>query len=331
MAKSKSEPDIVVIGGGTGSFTLLSALKNHTSNITALVNMADDGGSTGVLIDELGVLPPGDIRQCLVALSSAPEEVRELFNFRFPRGSFRGHSFGNLFLSAVEKMNNGNFNEAVRLAGDVLRISGRVVPITLDKCELVCTYGKKKVKGQHKIDNSTLPPGTRPELGFKKPAHINPEALAAIKKADLVVIAPGSLYGSLAPALVVDGVGKALQNAKAKVVYVCNLVNKPNHTFEFAVHDYADEIERFAGRGTLEYVLFNVDTPSPQVLRRYALDREYPVIIDEGALHKATYKAVAGKFLSHEHHKRNRNDSFIKRSLIRHDGEAVADTLIKLL
>jgi uncharacterized cofD-like protein len=326
----KSEPKIVVIGGGTGSFTLLSALKNHTPNITALVNMADDGGSTGVLIDELGVLPPGDIRQCLVALSNAPEEVRELFNFRFPRGSLRGHSFGNLFLSAVEKMSS-NFNDAVRLAGDVLQIQGRVLPITLDKCELVCRYGKRKVKGQYRLSQTSFPLGTRPELSFKKPARLNPEAAEAIAAADLVVIAPGFLYASLAPALLVDGVAQALQNTRAKNVYVCNLVNKPNHTMDYGVHDYVSEIERFTRKNILDYVLYNVDTPSPQWLKRYALDQEFPVVVDTAQLKKARYKAVAGKFLSHEHHKRNPNDSFIKRSLIRHDGEAVAKALLKLL
>jgi len=327
----KSEPNIVVIGGGTGSFTLLSALKNHTPNLTALVNMADDGGSTGVLIDELGVLPPGDVRQCLVALSAAPEEVRELFNFRFPRGTFRGHSFGNLFLSAVEKMNKGNFSEAVRLAGDVLRITGRVLPMTLDRCELVCAYGKKRVKGQHKLNTTSLPAGTRPDLYFKKPAKLNRAAAEAIAAADLIVIAPGNLYTSLVPALIIEGVPAALKKAHAPVAYVCNLVNKPNHTYEYAVHDYADEIERFAGKHTLDYVLFNVDTPSSRLLKKYAVDEEYPVVINEDVLMHAHYQSIAGRFLSHAHHARNPNDNFIKRSLIRHDGEAVAEALLKLL
>lgn len=326
----KAEPNVVVIGGGTGSFTLLSELKNHTPNLTALVNMADDGGSTGVLIDELGVLPPGDVRQCLVALSDAPDEVRELFNFRFPKGTFRGHSFGNLFLSAVEKMKGGDFNAAVRLAGDVLRIRGRVLPITLDKCELECLVGKKRIKGQRKIETTVFPKGARPQLYFKKPVRLQPAAAEAIRAADLVVIAPGSLYGSLVPALLADGVGAALQATKAQVVYVCNLVNKPDQTDEFAVHEYAAEIERFAGK-VLDYVLFNVDMPSSSVLRRYALDQEYPVAIDEAALQKAQYQTIAGAFLSHAHHARNRNDNFIKRSLIRHDGVAVAEALLKLL
>lgn len=326
----KKDPNIVVIGGGTGSFTLLSALKNYTKNLTALVNMADDGGSTGVLIDELGVLPPGDVRQCLVALSAAPEEVRELFNFRFPKGTFRGHSFGNLFLSAVEKMTS-NFNDAVRMASEVLQIQGRVLPITLDKCELVCEVGKKTIKGQYKLEQTKFPVSARPDLYFKKPARLNDEAKKAILAADLVIIAPGNLYASLIPALLVQDVGKVLQKTGAKVAYVCNLVNKPNHTDEFAVHDYANEIERFTGKKTLDYVLFNVDMPSGTLLKHYALEEEYPIDIHEEAFAGASYIAVAGKFLSHAPRRRDKSDKFIKRSLIRHDGEAVAEALLKLL
>jgi len=326
----KKDAKIVVIGGGTGSFALLSALKNHTNNLTALVNMADDGGSTGLLVEELGVLPPGDIRQCLVALSNAPEEVRELFSYRFPRGTLRGHSFGNLFLSAVEKMTR-NFNDAVRLAGDVLQIQGRVVPITLDRCELVCKVGRKKVKGQYKISQTAFPTGTRPELFFKKKAQLNPEAKDVIASADMVVIAPGFLYASLAPALLVEGVAEALQNSRAKIVYVCNLVNKPNHTRDYSVHDYVQEIERFTRKNLIDYVLYNTDTPSEQWLKRYALDEEFPVRIDKAEFKIARYDAIGGKFLSHAHQTRNRNDKFIKRSLIRHDGELVAKALLKLL
>lgn len=310
---------------------MLSSLKNHTSSLTALVNMADDGGSTGVLIDELGVLPPGDVRQCLVALSDAPEEVRELFNFRFPKGTFRGHSFGNLFLSAVEKMKGGDFNEAVRLAGDVLRIRGRVLPMTVDKCELICEFGKKKVKGQNKLNDTALPPGAVPKLYYRKQARLNPAAAKAIKHADLIVIAPGNLYASLIPALIIDGAADALRTASAPVAYVCNLVNKPNHTLEYRVHDYAAEIERFLGAGSLDYVLYNIDHPSASLLKKYALDREYPVKVEESRFEDVHYTPVAGSFLSHAHHKRNPNDSFIRRSLIRHDGEAVAEALLKLL
>lgn len=326
----KPEPNIVVIGGGTGSYALLKALKNYTPNITALVNMADDGGSTGILRDELGVLPPGDVRQCLVALSEAPEELRNLFNFRFPKGTFRGHSFGNLFLSAVESMTN-DFNEAVRMAGQVLRIHGRVLPITLDNCELICRVGRKKIKGERKIATAKFPAAQRPQLSFAKLPHINPEAAEAIKEAHLVVIAPGNLYASLAPALLVDGVAQALTETDAKVAYVCNLVNKPHHTSGFAVHDFAAEIERFTKKACLDYVLYNTDVPTQTLLQRYAVEQEYPVNVNETELTAAAYNAVPGKFLSHEEQQADANDTFLQRSLIRHDGEAIAKAIMKLL
>lgn len=326
----QTRPKVVVIGGGTGSFTLLSALKQHNLDLTALVNMADNGGSSGLLRDELGVLPPGDIRQCLVALSTAPEELRELFNYRFPEGTFGGHSFGNLFLSAVESMTS-DFNDAVRIAGDVLRIQGRVLPITTKSCNLVLKVGKNKVIGEYEIANSNYDLRERPQLSLTPKATITDEAKTAILDADLVVIAPGNLYGSLAPALLVDGVGQALSESKAKVVFVCNLVNKPNHTLGFKVTDYAEEVERFAGAEILDYVFYNTDKPEPELLEKYALDNEFPVVTDKSQFKTAHYQAVGGKFLSRNMKARDNNDKFIKRSLIRHDIETIAKSIIKLL
>jgi 2-phospho-L-lactate transferase/gluconeogenesis factor (CofD/UPF0052 family) len=352
------QPHIVVIGGGTGSFTLLRSLKKYSTNVTALVNMADDGGSTGVLRDELGVLPPGDIRQCLVALSEAPEELRELFNFRFATGTFEGHSFGNIFLSAVEKMTD-NFDDAVRMASDVLRITGRVVPMTLDNHQLVLDKDGAKITGefaiskvslnvtrdtpndtlkdepserltgQYKIVNTHLK--DRPQLSLSPAAGINPVAKQAILDADLVVIAPGNLYGSIIPALLVDGVSEALQQTVAKVAFVCNLVNKAKQTPDYYVHDYVDEIERFAGAGSIDFALYNTDIPDDSLLERYALDGEYPVLYDTEKLSQAPYEAIPGSFLSRAEHARNPNDTRILRSLIRHDGEAIAKTLLSLI
>ncbi len=323
-------PKIVVIGGGTGSFTLLSALREHEVDLTALVSMADDGGSTGLLRDELGVLPPGDIRQCLVALSTAPEELRELFNYRFPEGAFAGHSFGNLFLSAVEKMTD-NFDDAVRMAGDVLRIEGRVLPITLTSCNLVLNNGSKKVVGEFKISNEHFNLSTRPQISLTPNASITIDAKKAIMAADLIVIAPGNLYGSLAPALLVDGIGKALKATSAKVLFVCNLVNKPNHTKGFNVTDYAEEIERVTGEKIIDYVLYNTDEPDAELMAKYALDDELPVIINKQLLRSQKYQAIGGRYLSRAHHTRNKNDKFIKRSLIRHNSKTIAKSIIKLL
>jgi uncharacterized cofD-like protein len=316
---------IVVIGGGTGSFTLLQALKKMTPEITALVNMADDGGSTGVLRDELGVLPPGDARQCLVALSEAPEELRELFNFRFGEGTFAGHSFGNLFLSAVEKMTD-NFADAVRMASELLRITGSVVPITLDNCQLVLTQDGKEIAGEFAISEMKTV-AAQPDLKLKPHGRLNPDAKNAIENADMVVIAPGNLYGSLAPALLTDGLRETLAKSSAKIAYTCNLVNKKYQTAGFAVHDYAAEIERFLGAEILDFVLYNSHEPTPEQLKKYALEGEFPVRIDPAKLALAHYRAVPGKFLSHDDIVRTKNDTRIERSLIRHDAGAVAGTL----
>lgn len=324
-------PQIVVIGGGTGSFTLLRALKAHTPHVTALVNMADDGGSTGVLRDEFGVLPPGDVRQCLVALSQSSESLRELFNFRFPKGStFAGHSFGNLFLSAVE-MQTRNFGDAVGLASEVLNIIGRVVPMTLKECRLAMRIGDQLVKGQHAVDMAKFSGReSQPEFWLEPAVAANPVALEALEEADLIVIAPGNLYASLIPALLVGGVKQALAKTDAPVVYVCNLVNKPSQTKGFAVHDYVDELERFISKGSVDMVLYNIDRPSQLVLKKYALEGEYPVSVDDGALIRAAYRSVGGNFLSGKHSKPNAHDTLLRRSLIRHDGEAIARELMKL-
>jgi uncharacterized cofD-like protein len=310
---------------------LLSSLKNYFSDITALVNMADSGGSTGLLRDELGVLPPGDVRQCLVALSNSPAKMRELFTYRFPPSStLSGHSFGNLFLSAVEMLSS-DFNEAVSLASQVLDITGQVLPITLDNCQLVLKTRHGEIKGEHTIIETAFDGLLKPQLRLEPKAKINPRAKSAIKSADLVVIAPGNLYGSLVPALLVRGVGPALKSTKGRVAYVCNLVNKPKQTAEFGVHDYVDEIERFAGKGTVDYVLYNTDRPGRTALKDYAADDEYPVVIDEDRLKSASYEAIGGKFLSRKRVQRDPKDTLMIRSLIRHDAEQITQTLLNLL
>ena len=323
--------NIVVIGGGTGSFTLLSGLKNYTHNITALVNMVDDGGSTGQLRDELGVLPAGDVRQCLVALSTSPK-VRDLFNYRFDEGSMKGHAFGNLFMAALEKM-TGNFTEAVKVAGEVLNIRGRVEPITFDNITLVTRLADGTVvRGQHEAESLIIPVGERPWLDLEPTARINPQARQAILSADLVVIAPGLLYGSLAPALLVSGVTRALAETKAKKVYVCNLVNKPGQTDEFTVADYASEIERFAGV-KLDHVLYNNHRPSQELIDRYAKDGELLVEWNKEELKKKHFYA-SGKRLIADEVWENTNAASdplaAQRSLIRHDADRVARELMRI-
>lgn len=321
---------IAVIGGGTGSFTLLSQLKHYTKHITALVNMADDGGSTGVLRDELGVLPPGDVRQCLVALSES-ERVRELFNYRFDSGSFEGHAFGNLFLTALEKM-SGNFASAVETASEVLNIIGEVHPVTLDKVTLVMTQTNGTVtEGEFEIAHVDFGSNKRPAMALTPKAQLNPSAFHAIMKADIVVIAPGNLYGSLAPSLIVPGMSEALNATKAKKVYVCNLVTKPGQTDDFTVADFANEIERF-GNFKLDYVLFNEDRPSQDLIDKYAKDGEYRVRYDRDELKQAHYKAIGGEFLAGElFEAASESDPIAStRTLIRHNADEVARQLMRI-
>lgn len=327
---AKNDLKIALIGGGTGSFTLLSALKEHTSQIAALVNMADDGGSTGVLRDELGALPPGDVRQCLVALSRTPE-LRDLFNYRLEEGGLKGHAFGNLFLSTLEKM-TGSFSEGVELASQVLNIKGFVAPITETDIRLVMRTKKgREVRGQFEIAHTDFK-GERPDFWLEPEAVANPQALQAIEQADMVVISPGSLYGSLGPALIVPGIGEALKKTNAVVVYVTNLVTKPGQTDGFQVHDFASEIERLAGDTILDAVLFNTELPSDDLMKRYAKEGELPVEYDPKKLHRAPYVAAGANLLAGTVWKNtNKSDPIAaQRTLIRHDSEATAKALFEL-
>ncbi len=318
---------IVVIGGGTGSFTLLRSLKDYTRSITALVTMADDGGSTGVLRDELGVLPPGDVRQCLVALSGAPE-LRDLFNYRFEEGGLKGHAFGNLFLTALEKT-TGDFARGVEVAGEVLNITGTVEPMTLTNVILAMRDQKgTEVRGEFAIGDSNFS-SSRPELWLEPKALANPKALAAIAGADLVVIAPGNLYGSLAPALIVPGVGQALMKSKALKVYVCNLVTKPGQTDGFGPNDFADEIERFTGEPFLDAVLFNTEKPEGELLEKYEASSERVVTYDHADQADDHYKLVGARLLSNDIVVMNQSDPLAAhRAYIRHDSQAVASALM---
>lgn len=320
---------IALIGGGTGSFTLLSELKNRTEAIAALVNMADDGGSTGVLRDELGALPPGDIRQCLVALSDSPE-LRELFSYRFDEGSLRGHAFGNLFISALEKI-TGDFVRGVELASQVLNITGVVEPITLTDVTLVSRAADgAETRGQYEI--SHLQGGGRErEYRLDPVAEANPSALKVIKRADIVVIAPGNLYGSLAPALLVDGVGQALADTHALKVYVANLVTKPGQTDGYSVTDFADELERLAGAQFLDAVIYNTERPSDTLLKKYAADGELAVELDAQAAANARYDVIGAPLLSRQMWvNRSASDPLAnKRTYIRHDPMASADAIMR--
>ncbi|MFC1609167.1 uridine diphosphate-N-acetylglucosamine-binding protein YvcK [Patescibacteria group bacterium] len=324
--------NIVTIGGGTGSFTLLSGLRNHSVNITAIVSMADDGGSTGRLRDELGVLPPGDVRQCLVALSDESKEMRDLFNYRFEAGDLKGHNFGNLFLSALEKV-SGGFAAGVKEASKILNTKGEVVPVTDDDINLFIELNDgKKISGEDEINhNYDLESVGIEKIYLNPPAKANKDALRAIKEADLIVIGPGNHYCSIAPNFLVKGIPEAIMNSKAKVVYNCNLVNKKGHTENFDLDDYVDSINGFLGGARIDFVIYNSSRPSDRLIAKYKRKRESLVEFEKDKK-KRKCRIVRADVLSKKKVKYSKADALAsQRAFIRHDSDRLAKTLMMIM
>ncbi|OGG52631.1 hypothetical protein A3C20_00045 [Candidatus Kaiserbacteria bacterium RIFCSPHIGHO2_02_FULL_55_25] len=323
---AKKRKNIVVIGGGTGTFTVLSGLKKYPYNLAAIVTMSDDGGSTGTLRDELGVLPPGDVRQCLVALSSSDKLMRTLMNYRFDNGKLKGHSFGNLLLSALEKI-TGSFDEAVEKASEVLRIRGRVVPATLDKVHLMARVGKRIIRGEEKIQSSHLN-GSLNKLWLEPSARANPKALSAIREADCIIIGPGNLYASLIPNLLVRGIPEAIRKSKAKKIFICNLMTKMEHTHGWSVADYVQTIEKYLG-APLNVVVYNNKRPDAKVLKKYA--REGDTLTCWETL-PSRPTLVGANLMSHRSHATNKIGTPAKESsLVRHDPSKLAAIVLRVL
>lgn len=243
-------PKVVVIGGGTGLSTLLRGLKRYTNNITAIVTVGDDGGSSGRLRQELGVLPPGDIRNCITALADEDKIVTELFRYRFESGEgLEGHSFGNLFLTAVCAITHGDMIEAVRTASRVLNSCGQVLPSTLDAVNLMAEFEDGTVvRGESHITEA----GKRIRRLFCEPADVKPthEALEAILDAELIVLGPGSLYTSIVPNLIIPGIVDAVRRSQAQKLYVCNVMTQPGETSDYSVGDHVDTILKHASQAS---------------------------------------------------------------------------------
>lgn len=251
-----SGPKIVAIGGGTGLSRLLLGLKQYSDNLTAIVTVGDDGGSSGRLRQEFNVLPPGDVRNCIAALAEADDEMRKLFQYRFEEGSgLEGHSFGNLFIVALSAI-TGSFEEAVRHTSRILAVRGQIIPLTpVDICLGAKLDSGETVWGESNITHQ----GRRIERLYLKPedAHAYPEALEAIANADLIVIGPGSLYTSVLPNLLVGDIREAVRSSGAFKVYVSNVATQHGETDAFGVNDHVQAIIDHAGQGLIDCVLAN--------------------------------------------------------------------------
>ncbi len=253
-------PRVVAIGGGTGLSSLLRGLKTYTSNLSAIVTVADDGGSSGRLRDEYRILPPGDFRQCLIALADAEPLMKQLFDHRFKEGSLNGHAFGNLFIMAMADV-TGNFEQALRESGKVLAVKGTIVPSTLQDVTLVASINGGTVEGESKIPKQNAPISHV----FLKPdgVQVNPEAAQAILNAELITVGPGSLYTSILPNLLVEGMVEAIKASPALKLYICNLAAQPGETEGYGVDDYLRVIREHVGANLFDFVLVNSNTSHP--------------------------------------------------------------------
>ena len=328
--RSGSKPQIVTIGGGTGTFTVLSGLKRYPVQLTAVVTMADSGGSSGRLRDELGGLPPGDLRQALVALSYSSQLMRDLFNYRFESGDLKGHNFGNLFVSAMEKV-TGDINTASKRIADILKVRGQALPVTLDPSHLAVELENGQIiESEHLIDEPRHDGNLRIVRTYLKPAaRLNPDVAEAIKQANLIVIGPGDVYTSIMPNLVVEGMQLALSQSSAKIVYVCNLMTKYGQTNGMSARDHVEVIERQLGHGILDAVLINQAVPELELLEKYATEGSL-VSADPAQFAQVAYQPVFTDLLASSPIKTQQADA-LKRSFIRHDSRKLAAALIRLL
>jgi uncharacterized cofD-like protein len=313
---NKSTLRILSIGGGTGLSALLHGLKRYPVDITAVVTVSDDGGSSGRLRREFDVLPPGDIRNCMVALSEDEALLSRLFQYRFHTGrGLKGHSFGNLFVTALTEV-IGNFSEAVRASSEVLKIGGRIYPSTEKNVTLEAVLeGGAIVRGETKISRSRRrietirldPPGCRP----------HPDTLKAIAAADLITLGPGSLFTSVIPNLLVEGISQAIRCARAVKAYYVNLMWQPGETSHFTASDHIQAIEKHAGGKLLDYAIVNTEPIRASLKKRYAHQLALPVENDLERIAEMGIKVVGGNFLQ-------------QSEKVRHNPEEIAAVALRL-
>ncbi|HIH17448.1 MAG TPA: YvcK family protein [Nanoarchaeota archaeon] len=312
--KEKKTKNLVVLGGGTGLFTLLSGLKDLDFNITAIVATSDDGGSSGVLRDEYGILPPGDIRRCLVALSHSEKSLRQLFEFRFQRGGLKGHSFGNLLITALREI-TGSFPAAIEEAARLLGVRGKVLPSTLSNVRLCAELENGRVvRGQVEVSNIKRNFNSPIKRLFLSPdAEAYPQTLKEIKEADLIVLGPGSLYSSVLPNLLVKDIAPAICTSRAKKAYVVNIMTQPGETDGFSASKHVAEIESYLGE-KLDYAIVNTAPAPKDLLKRY--EEEFKVQTEPDVGHIGA-NVIKGDFLR-------------KKNLLRHDSLKLAKAIASI-
>lgn len=311
-------PKIVAIGGGTGLSHLLRGLKDYSAKITAIVTVADDGGSSGRLRREIGVPPPGDIRNCLAALADEEKLLTELFQYRFRAGDgLVGHSFGNLFLTAMSDI-AGDFEQAIAASSKVLAVRGEVLPATLSDVSLWAELADgRRIEGESSITKAN---GKILKIGCT-PANppALPRALEALREADFIIIGPGSLYTSVIPNLLVKEIAEAIANSQVPRIYVCNIMTQPGETDGYSVADHIRAIDRACGRPLFDAVVVQGKVPSAKSLIRYSQENSYPVVLDREAVTQLGRRIVIANVM----------DEDKNTGLIRHNSQRLAGMLLR--
>lgn len=287
MIKENNETKVVVIGGGTGLSTMLRGLKQYTSHITAIVTVGDDGGGSGKLREDLGMLPPGDIRNCILALADTEPLMEDLLQYRFTEGSLKGQCFGNLFLAAMAGISE-NFEDAVQKMSSVLAVKGKVLPVTLDDMKLVAELENGEIiEGESKIPSEVIVRKTRIKKLAIKPIDAKPleEAIKAINNADVIIMGPGSLYTSIIPNLLVKGIPEAICKSPAKKVYISNVMTQPGETDGFKVSNHLKVLMDYGVAGNIDYVIANNGIIPPDIKEKYARENAELVVLDLSLIH----------------------------------------------
>ncbi len=309
-------PRVVVIGGGTGIPVLLRGLKKCTGNLTAVVTVADDGGSSGRLRGELGILPPGDIRNCLVALAHREPLMEDLLQYRFSSGVLKDHNMGNLLLAALCDI-SGGFDQAVRGISRVLAVRGQVLPVTLSQVQLCAEmYDGTVVCGESKIPAS----GGQIKRVFLEPENCcpNAEVLQAIREADAIIMGPGSLYTSILPNLLVPEISEAISRSRAAKVYVCNVMTQPGETEGYSASGHLKALTDHAGKNVVDYMIVNTESVPARLLGRYLRGGAAPVVPDLDAVRELGTEPVPGQLVQ-------------EGDLVRHHPERLARLVMRVI
>ncbi|TRZ94759.1 YvcK family protein [bacterium] len=311
-------PKIVTVGGGTGLSVLLTGLKEYTSNITAIVTVADDGGSSGRLRQQFDILPPGDLRNCLVALADAPALMRDLFQFRFDNTSeLSGHSFGNLFITVMTRL-TGDFEKAIKETSKVLALRGQVIPSTLSKVTLVAEHQDGSItEGEEKIPKAHLPI----KRVYLKPEQnqATQEAIKAINEAQVIVLGPGSLYTSIIPNLLIKEITESIVTSSAIKVYVCNIMTQPGETDDFKASSHIRTLISHSHPRIFDYCVVNSGYISEQVIKRYAEDCSYLVASDRKYIENMGYRVIEDDIV------------IVESGVIRHDPLKLAKIILGVI